>query len=331
MDRMEWPSGRLLFPQKEACMTGKGLGTMAADVQAGERFTSASDGSPSENPAALRSRLTQELPYLRRYARALTGSQSAGDAFVREMLEAALASPELLARIGRGRVPLYEAFSAIWITANVEPQGHPRAGDTGGEGDTQIYSDAGEQKLQDHLTDVSPIQRQALLLTQLEDFSLAETGEILGLAPAEIAFLVEQALAEVDRDVPTDVLIIEDEPLISTHIAAIVEEAGHRVVAVAASAAQASDAYAALRPGLVLADIHLADGSSGLIAVDDMLAIGPVPVIFITAFPEKLLTGIRPEPSFLVTKPFREETVRTAISQALYFGANRASATLASA
>lgn len=77
------------------------------------------------------------------------------------------------------------------------------------------------------------------------------------------------------------------------------------------------------RPGLVLADIQLADGSSGLDAVDDILGLGDVPVIFITAYPERLLTGNRPEPTYLVTKPFQEATVRAAISQALFFKSSR--------
>ena len=73
------------------------------------------------------------------------------------------------------------------------------------------------------------------------------------------------------------------------------------------------------RPGLVLADIQLADDSSGIDAVKDILAEFSVPVIFITAFPERLLTGERPEPTFLITKPFQRSTVKAAISQALFF------------
>ena len=46
-----------------------------------------------------------------------------------------------------------------------------------------------------------------------------------------------------------------------------------------------------------------------------------VPVIFITAFPERLLTGTRPEPTFLITKPFQRSTVKAAIAQALFFDA----------
>jgi CheY-like chemotaxis protein len=263
-----------------------------------------------------RDRISEALPYLRRYARAVTGSQESGDAFVRATLEAALSSPELHARISRGRVELYEAFSEIWNSANlesnyddVEPGLGPCSLNGGG---TNL------------LAGVSPIQRQALVLTQLEEFTLAEAGQVLGLSTAETAFLVGQAMVEIGQDAPVDILIIEDEPLISSHIEAIVEDMGHRVVAVAATAAQAGSAYAAHQPGLVLADIQLADGSSGLTAVDEILAMGPIPIIFITAFPEKLLTGERSEPSFLVAKPFREETLRATIGQALFFRSNLA-------
>src|SRR3546814_18921312 len=71
--------------------------------------------------------------------------------------------------------------------------------------------------------------------------------------------------------------------------------------------------------GLVLADIQLADGSSGIDAVQDILALAPVPAIFITAFPERLLTGSRVEPTFLISKQFRQNTVREAIIQSLIF------------
>jgi CheY-like chemotaxis protein len=130
-------------------------------------------------------------------------------------------------------------------------------------------------------------------------------------------------VAEIDREQATSVLIIEDEPLISMQLEDLVESLGHEIYGTAATRTQAQEIVANGNPGLVLADIQLADGSSGLDAVDDILAIGSVPVIFITAFPERLLTGDRPEPTYLVTKPFDERTVRAAISQALFFGSSR--------
>ncbi|MES2860336.1 MAG: response regulator, partial [Pseudomonadota bacterium] len=119
------------------------------------------------------------------------------------------------------------------------------------------------------------------------------------------------------------VLIIEDEAIISADIESLVRELGHNVTATATTHDEAVDAVARHRPGLVLADIQLADGSSGIDAVKDILKRFDVPVIFITAFPERLLTGERPEPTFLITKPFQPETVKAAISQALFFHPTR--------
>ena len=71
---------------------------------------------------------------------------------------------------------------------------------------------------------------------------------------------------------------------------------------------------------MVLADIQLADGSSGIDAVNEILhSRFEVPVIFITAYPERLLTGERPEPTFLITKPFLPDMVKALVSQALFF------------
>ena len=127
----------------------------------------------------------------------------------------------------------------------------------------------------------------------------------------------------LDRESTTSVLIIEDEPLISMQLEDLVNGLGHEICGTAATRGQALQVVAERRPGLVLADIQLADGSSGLDAVDDILKLGDVPVIFITAYPERLLTGDRPEPTYLITKPFQEPTVRAAISQALFFNSGR--------
>ncbi len=114
-------------------------------------------------------------------------------------------------------------------------------------------------------------------------------------------------------------LIIEDEPIIALDIEGMVRDLGHDVTGVARTHRGAVALVKSKTPGLVLADIQLADGSSGLDAVNEILTEIEVPVIFITAFPERLLTGEKPEPAFLITKPFRPEAVKAAISQALFF------------
>jgi CheY-like chemotaxis protein len=102
-------------------------------------------------------------------------------------------------------------------------------------------------------------------------------------------------------------------------IEGIVRDLGHDVLGVAMTRDEAVALALDARPGLVLADIQLADDSSGIEAVSEILRNFAVPVIFITAFPERLLTGERPEPTFLITKPFERATVNAAIAQALFF------------
>jgi len=262
---------------------------------------------------SLGDQVAANLPYLRRYARALTGSQQTGDAFVRATLEAALADEDLKSSLSGGRVPLYKAFNKVWSSAYLEV-----AGDDGDD-DRAFHEGAA----QDRLRTITPLNRQALLLTTLEDFSVPEAAEIMEMDSADIETMVQQAVEEIDRESATSVLIIEDEPLISMQLEDLVRSLGHDICGTAATRTQAQEVVAERTPGLVLADIQLADGSSGLDAVDDILAIDSVPVIFITAYPERLLTGDRPEPTYLVTKPFQESTVRAAISQALFFGSSR--------
>lgn len=262
---------------------------------------------------ALSTQVGAQLPYLRRYARALTGSQTSGDAYVRATLEAALADKSLLDRVSEGRIGLYSAFNRIWSSGHVDVDSPPPVGEIG----------LHEAAAQERIAHMLPAHRQALLLTTLEEFSASEAAQILGTSTGQVESMLAQAFAEIDEETETDVLVIEDEPLISMQLESLVSELGHRVIGTAATRTQAQQVFAEKRPGLILADIQLADGSSGIDAVEDILRFGEVPVIFITAYPERLLTGERTEPTYIITKPFQESTVRAAISQALFFGSSR--------
>lgn len=248
------------------------------------------------------------LPYLRRYARALTGSQQHGDNFVHTTLEVIVAAPDEFHSGNSTRIDLYRNFHRIWESAYIED------GEGGDDGEHPIVRAANQR-----LAQITPLGRQILLLTALEGFSIEEAGLITGTDGATVETLLADAVGELDRESRTSVLIIEDEPLIAMELEQIVRDLGHRVAGIATTHEDAVAAFEDTDAGLVLADIQLADGSSGIDAVQDILAIAPVPAIFITAFPEKLLTGGRVEPTFLISKPFRENTVRAAISQSLLF------------
>ncbi|MFL6576263.1 MAG: response regulator, partial [Povalibacter sp.] len=159
----------------------------------------------------------------------------------------------------------------------------------------------------------------ALLLTAMEGFNQTETSKILNVTEDQVREMTGKAVREISAQPTIKVLIIEDEPIISLDLQSIVREMGHNVVATATTRDEAVREARRTEPGLVLADIKLADGSSGIDAVRQILSEVEVPIVFITAYPERLLTGERPEPTFLVTKPFVPETVRVAISQALLF------------
>ncbi|WP_397403620.1 response regulator [Phenylobacterium sp.] len=254
---------------------------------------------------SLLTQLAPHLPYLRRYARALTGGQTDGDQAVRVALEAVVSARCALDPRKSSRVALYRAFHESLLTP---------------------ASEAHVTRRHDEVTDpaarisrIAPQSRQAFLLAALEGFAPSEVAEILGVSFAEVTQLITQAQVEIDAELATDVLIIEDEPVIAADIEALVTDLGHRVIDIATTRTEAVDAALRRRPGLVLADIQLADGSSGIDAVRDILERDNLPVIFITAFPERLLTGERPEPTFLITKPFQPETLKAAISQALFF------------
>jgi DNA-directed RNA polymerase specialized sigma24 family protein/CheY-like chemotaxis protein len=251
--------------------------------------------------------IAPHLPLLRRYARALTGAQASGDAFVAATLEAIVASPTEFPRDLEPRAGLYKIFHRIWESANIEP------GDDGDE-DTP-----GARKAQERLRALAPLTRQVLLLTTLENFTPQETSEILGRNTDEVNALLDDALEELDAQTKARVLIIEDEAVIAMDLSDLVTAAGHEVCGMETTASGAVAAAKRERPDLVLADIQLADGSSGIDAVKEILESFDVPVIFITAFPARLLTGERPEPTFLITKPYSPDMVRAAVSQALFF------------
>jgi CheY-like chemotaxis protein len=254
---------------------------------------------------ALAQDVASHLPFLRRYARALTGNQKSGDSYVALLLETLVADPNAVKDAQDLRVALYRTLSRLWssVPINLKP------------GARQDW----EASASERLGAIAPRPRQAFVLTAVEGFSLDEAARILDATPAEITGLLTEASREIAEDIATAALIIEDEPLIAMDIEALVTSLGHRVTAVARTYDEALAAFNNERPGLILADIQLADGSSGLDAVNAMLAIAAVPVIFITAYPEALLTGERPEPAFLVTKPFIPEMVQAIISQALFF------------
>lgn len=246
--------------------------------------------------------IIQHLPTLRRYARAVAGDQERGDDYVALMVER-ISSRDRRDACSSSKVALYRELADCL---------------SGAPDDCELSQEGANAALA-QLRGLSLTSRQAILLVSLEGLSNDEAAQVLRLSATEFTEAVDAARRDLAKLLSTDVLIIEDEFFISRDLARIVTELGHKVCGRARTHAEAKAACERHQPGLILADIHLADGSSGIDAVRELLEHLTVPVIFITAYPERLLTGLRPEPTFLITKPYRVEEVKAVVSQSLFF------------
>lgn len=229
------------------------------------------------------------IPGLRRYARALTGSQKAGDTAVAHVLG------DLTQLNNRLREPKHVR---VWLYQRI------------GEYCVDIANDGLISRLSD-------IPRRAVLLVAMEELSPAEAGECLNLTEAECEAALRTAESALKQMIAGKVFIIEDEIFIQIELQRLVEGLGHEVVGTATTKNEAILKAPGLEPDIILADIRLADESSGVEAAQFITDALNVPVVFITAYPERLLTGERPEPAYLIPKPFNPDQVIAVVSQAL--------------
>ena len=235
-----------------------------------------------------RAALLAALPFARRFARALAGTQLAGDAMVADALREGV-----IALSGPGGVRL-GLLAAVARGATAAPA--PPAGP------------------------LTHQERALLLLTALEELDIAAAALVLGLPGREAEAMLHRARERLRAARAARVLIIEDEPLIAMDLQLLVESAGHHVVGIAGSEAAAVAIAERERPGLVLADVNLGQGGDGAAAVGRILARHATPVIFVTAYPERLLTGLSVEPAFVIAKPFEPTTLAVATFQAVTCG-----------
>jgi CheY-like chemotaxis protein/DNA-directed RNA polymerase specialized sigma24 family protein len=254
--------------------------------------------------------IAAQIPYLRRFARALAGNQESGDSYVVAALEALIADRSLIGEEDT-RVALYRLLLTVWDSLAIN------------RGRSAPEATPGRLGRQYSLQSLSARPRQAFLLTGLEGFSINDTARIMRVSEESCRHFLEIADREIAAQMPCELLIIEDEPLIALDLADLANTMGHGIRHVARTHREAIEMVARHPPNLVLADIQLADGSSGIAAVRDILKSINVPVIFVTAYPERLLTGERPEPTYLISKPFRPEAMKALISQALFFHRQR--------
>ncbi|HZA67991.1 MAG TPA: response regulator [Geminicoccaceae bacterium] len=249
----------------------------------------------------------RHVPHLRRHARLLSGSKDVGDEYVRIALELIVAEPERM-QGGDERILLFRAFHAVWSALN--------------ESDRRRSVDAItiEDRLDQGLAALAPVERRVLLLAVVEQMSLEQVAQILDLDVDTGRRHLAEARASLRHEVELPVLIIEDEPMIAIELSQIVREMGLSVSGTAArqdDAVVAADAAGDEKLGLVLADIQLQDTGNGIGAAQQILERYNVPIVFVTGFPERLLTGSGLEPAFVVAKPFDAESLKVTIAHAL--------------
>ncbi len=257
----------------------------------------------------LSSELMAWLPSLRRYARALTGSQDAGDDLVVRALERLSIGPRLADDIAP-KIGLYKVVSDVWNSVIGK-----HIMDMAAKGSLAAAAD-------ERIGQLEGIPRQAFLLVAMEKLTPTEAAIVLSLSEHEFKSELAKARHDVASQVATDVLVIEDELFIAADLEKILTDLGHNVGPVARTHSQAVAVARRQKPGLIVSDIQLADDSSGIDAVRDILEFSSAPIIFVTSYPELLLTGTRPEPIFLIKKPFSSDEVRGVVSQALFFRQN---------
>lgn len=272
-------------------------------------FLKTNDGQMTltHSPDKLADVLAMHLPYLRRYARALTGNQERGDKIASVVIEVIVADPTRFDCSLDPSVALFQVMHEVWKDLDPSLMEPPAA-------------QGREAAVHHHLARLTPDTREALLLSTIEGFTELQISKIMKLERLDIRALIEIAHVEMASSVAGKVMIIEDEAIIAMELEGLVKEMGHEVTGVARTYQAAIDLATQITPDLILADIQLADQSSGIDAVNELLQrLSDVLVIFITAFPERLLTGNRPEPAFLISKPYEEDHVRSAVSQAMFY------------
>lgn len=251
--------------------------------------------------------LKGRLPQLRRFARALTGDQNTGDSLVLATLQRVTNDQSALKVASTPTIGLYQTFIQVYKSAtgqslleSLEEQKFPYGSDA-------------------TLSDLTPETRQAFLLTTMEQFDDAAAAEILGVDHGEFEEICARSREEVAEQLSASIFIIEDELFIASDLEEIVTELGHLVIGKARTREEAVEKLREVPADVILSDINLADGSSGIDAVNELLATqNNVAVIFITAYSERLLTGMRPEPTFLIEKPFTKDQIRAILSQILF-------------
>lgn len=231
-------------------------------------------------------RVEKLVPYLRRYARAATGDTAMGDACVERVLQR-LIERSFESEFDHDAIDRERLYKML---------------------DAELDKNAGSEAAR---------ARRALLLVAVENLPRTVARRILGVTADQLEDFLAMAESDFAASTATSMLIIEDEPLIAAQLKRIAEGLGHKVIGIATRADQAITLSRGQKPDIVLCDIHLSDGSLGTDAIAEMKLPENVPVLYVTAYPEKYLATTNEGPSYLIAKPFDPEYLKAVIGHAL--------------
>lgn len=117
-----------------------------------------------------------------------------------------------------------------------------------------------------------------------------------------------------------NVLVVEDESIVSKDIQHSLKKLGYNVVGASATAERAIEMASSENPDVVLMDIMLKGEMNGIEAADQIRKNCAIPVIFLTAYADEstLSKAKITEPYGYILKPFKEIDLHTTIEMAIY-------------
>lgn len=246
--------------------------------------------------------LKQQVVLLRQFLRALANDQLIGDEITNVLLTRIDMDLIEGQPAGNWKTALFSAALESWRTVfegpNVPAAFTPAA---------VLLSRAPEED----------IHHQAAILVDIMEFNIDDTAKILKVGKEELERLLDQARSERKKPVQGKTLVIEDEALIADEICEIAEDAGVEILGPVATRPEAVSLANSNPPDLILSDYDLGPGGTGLDAVKDITSQHNSIAIFITGFPEEVLTGEDYEPAFVLKKPYDTDAVHAAIFYAL--------------
>jgi len=242
--------------------------------------------------------ISEQLSALRRYAGFLTGSDADGDTLVTAMLRRVLEGEVTLDAQAGLRIALFRALHDVWVPSAATDEEGRRGHGT-------------------FPPRMSPLERAALSLVRLEGFFAREAAYVLRMDVGEVERRLDRAERKLENALPRRILIVEDDLVLGMNLQELVASLGHRPIGPIATGGEAVRIAMREKPALILSDIKLRDGISGIEAVREIRHAMDIPVIYVTGFPHRLHDRRLEPASYVVPKPYSDSLMKSFITSTL--------------